>query len=552
MVTSNGMTVHGVPVHSPAPVPDGVLDAFWRYDAALLANDRAVLDELFLKGPDTVRGDGRVLLVGHEAIAGFRSGRAVIPTRKIAELQVRVLAPDAVLIMARTADGEAAGLQTQVWQQTADGWRVAAAHVSLPAKPTSAVAPAPAAPVDPAVWRVAGIPLAPPLGSGPLDGLGVAVKDLIAVEGHPTGGGVPAYLAGQSPQPASAPVVTALRRAGAHLAGLAQTDEFAYSIAGSNSHYGAAPNPAAPARLGGGSSSGPAAAVALGQAQVGLGTDTAGSIRVPAAYQGLVGFRPTHGAVPSDGVLPLAPSFDTVGWLTRDIATSAAVAAVLIPPRDDAPAAPARVLRLPLAEQLAEQLTRDLFAGRVAALEAAGVLPSAKPVALTAATLDEWFAAFRTVQAYEAWTSHGSWIEAHPGSLGADVAARFAAAAAVTDAEADAARAIVAAARDQLREWLDGAILVLPTVPGPAPLRTAGPAEIDDVRGRTLRISCLSPIAGAPAISLPLNGHDAPLGLCLIGAPGSDLALLSTAARLQAAAPTITTPLTAVAPERTP
>jgi Asp-tRNA(Asn)/Glu-tRNA(Gln) amidotransferase A subunit family amidase len=171
---------------------------------------------------------------------------------------------------------------------------------------------------------VAGVPLAPPLGSGPLDGLGIAVKDLIAVEGHPTGGGVPAYLAGQPPQAASAPVVTALRRAGAHLVGLAQTDEFAYSIAGSNSHYGAAPNPAAPSRLGGGSSSGPAAAAALGQAQVGLGTDTAGSIRVPAAYQGLVGFRPTHGAVPADGVLPLAPSFDTVGWLTRDVATSIA------------------------------------------------------------------------------------------------------------------------------------------------------------------------------------------------------------------------------------
>ena len=558
MVTSDGMPVHEVPVrevvpvHSPAPVPDGVLDAFWRYDAALLANDRAVLDELFMAGPDTVRGDGRVLLVGHEAIAGFRSGRAVIPTRKVAELQVRVLAPDAVLIIARTADGEASGLQTQVWQHTADGWRVAAAHVSLPVKPVPAPGPMPSAPVDPAVWRVAGIPLLPPLGSGPLDGVGVAVKDLIAVEGHPTGGGVPAYLTGQSPRPASAPVVTALRQAGAHLAGLAQTDEFAYSIAGANSHYGTAPNPAAPARLGGGSSSGPAAAVALGQAQVGLGTDTAGSIRVPAAYQGLVGFRPTHGAVPSDGVLPLAPSFDTVGWLTRDIATSAAVAAVLIPVPDSAPTEPTRVLRLPLAEQLAEPLTRDLFADRVAALETAGVLPSAKPIALSAATLDDWFTAFRTVQAYEAWTSHGSWIEAHPGSLGADVAARFAAAAAVTQAEADAARAIVAAARDELREWLDGAILVLPTVPGPAPLRTAGPAEIDDIRGRTLRISCLSPIAGAPAISLPLNGHDAPVGLCLIGAPGSDLALLSTAARLLAAASTITAPQTAVAWERTP
>ena len=560
-VPVDGAAPDAVPVRSPVPVPDGVLDAFWRYDAALLANDRRVLDELFLPGPDTVRGDGRVLLVGHDAIAGFRSARAAIPTRRVAELQVRVLAQDAVLIMARTADGEAAGLQTQVWRRTGDGWRVAAAHVSLPAKPPAATAAAPApapaaapapapavapapAPVDPSVWRVAGVPLAPPLGRGPLDGLGIAVKDLFAVEGYPTGAGVPAYQAGQPPQAASAPVVTALRRAGAHLAGIAQTDEFAYSIAGSNSHYGAAPNPAAPARLGGGSSSGPAAAVALGQAQVGLGTDTAGSIRVPAAYQGLVGFRPTHGAVPSSGVLPLAPSFDTVGWLTRDVATSAAVGAVLLPPGDDlrpsgheAPAAPARALRLPVAERLADAATLELFAACVRALEDANVVQPAGTAGLDEEVLDEWFAAFRTVQAYEAWAAHGSWIEGHPGSLGEDVAARFAAAATVTAAAADTARAVIASARDLVRAWLADAVLLLPTVPGPAPLRTDGPADIEDVRARTLRISCLSPIAGAPAISLPLAAPSAPVGFCLIGAPGSDLALLSTAARFAAAFP---------------
>ena len=96
-------------------------------------------------------------------------------------------------------------------------------------------------------------------------------------------------------------------------------------------------------------------------------------------------------------------------------------------------------------------------------------------------------------------------------------------------------------ARERLRSWLQDAFLILPTVPGPAPLRTASPAEIDDVRARTLRISCLSPIAGAPAISLPLPVTPAPLGFCLVGAPGSDLALLSTAARIAA-----------VTPERTP
>ena len=90
-----------VSVYSPTPVPAGVLESFWRYDAALLANDHAVLDEMFLPGPDTLRGAGGVLLVGHDAIARFRSSRAVIPTRRVGELQVRVLDGGAVLIMAR-------------------------------------------------------------------------------------------------------------------------------------------------------------------------------------------------------------------------------------------------------------------------------------------------------------------------------------------------------------------------------------------------------------------------------------------------------------------
>ncbi|HTR96223.1 MAG TPA: AtzH-like domain-containing protein [Trebonia sp.] len=520
-----------VDIHSPESVPPGVLEAFWRYDAALLANDKAVLDELFLPGPETLRGDGRNLLVGHGAISGFRSARAAIPTRAIAALHVRVLAAGDVLIMARTAAGAATGLQTQLWRRTEAGWRVAAAHVSLPAPPPSPAPPA----FDTSVWRVVGAPFAPALGAGPLDGCRVAVKDLFAVAGQPVGGGVPAYLAGQPPQPESAASVTALQRAGAQLAGIARTDEFAYSIAGRNAHYGAAPNPAAPGRLGGGSSSGPAAAVALGQAEIGLGTDTAGSIRIPAAYQGIVGFRPTHGAVGTGGVLPLAPSFDTVGWLTRNVATSRDVAGVLLPAA--APHRPVtRAVRLPFAEELADQPTLALFTERIGQLEAAGLLPAADQADGPADVLEQWFAAFRTVQAYEAWQAHGAWISAHPGALGDDVAGRFAIAATVTESAAADALAVVAQARAALSGWLDGAVLLLPTTPGPAPLRTAEAKEIDDVRGRTLRMSCLAPLAGAPAVSLPLTGHIAPVGLSLIGAPGTDSALLDLAAAVSAQA----------------
>nr|MDT0667585.1 amidase family protein [Micromonospora sp. DSM 115978] len=132
--------------------------------------------------------------------------------------------------------------------------------------------------------------------------------------------------------------------AGAEVTGIAQTDELAYSISGTNVHYGTPPNPAAPGRAPGGSTSGPASAVALDQADVGLGTDTAGSVRVPASYCALAGIRTTHGVVSTRGVLALAPAFDAVGWLARDVATLARVGRGLLPPDDPAVAAQSRLV----------------------------------------------------------------------------------------------------------------------------------------------------------------------------------------------------------------
>jgi Asp-tRNA(Asn)/Glu-tRNA(Gln) amidotransferase A subunit family amidase len=544
-------------VSAPDGTPDGLLDAFWRYDAALLANDRQTLDELFMPGEHTLRGDGRALLVGHDAIAGFRSARAAIPTRSVAHLHVRVIAPDAALLMARTRDGAATGLQTQLWRLLDDGrWAVAAAHVSLPAAPRPA---GPPAALDTTVWRAVGDPLLAAAARGALDGRGVAVKDLFAVAGQPIGGGVPAWLAGQRPQARSAPAVAALLDAGAHVVGIARTDEFAYSLAGANAHYGTPPNPAAPGSVSGGSTSGPAAAVALGQADIGLGTDTAGSIRVPASYQGLVGLRTTHGAVSAEGVLELARSFDTVGWLTRDVATSAAVARVLLGDAggdgdgdgDGAsgaggdgdgsadgtgPVVLRRTVRLPEVEALAGAEVREAFDSTLQALADAAGLPPAETEDLPRELLERWFEAFRTIQAREAWQAHGAWIEAHPGALGPDVAARFALAAKVSEQQAEGAREVAARARERLRDWLSGSVLVIPSASGPAPSRTATGPQIEAERAATLRMTCLAGLAGAPALSLPLlrlpDGR--PAGVCLIGAPGTDRGLLALAAGLEA------------------
>lgn len=504
------------------PPPAGLLDAVAAYEDALLGNDAATLDTLFAPGPDTVRGDGTHLLVGHDAIAAFRRARAVVPTRRVATLHVRTVNADTALVMASTVEPAtgATGLQTQLWQRLDGRWQVTAAHVTAP----------PAAPpaLDRSVWRVVGDPLVPATGPGPLTGLRVAVKDVVAVAGHPVGAGNPQWLAEQAPCAGHAPVVAALLAAGATVAGIARTDEFAYSLAGTNAHHGTPPNPAVRGGIAGGSSSGPAAAVALGQAEIGLGTDTAGSIRVPASYQGLVGLRTSHGAVDAAGVLPLAPSFDTVGWLTRDAALALRVAQVLLP----APGpAPARTLVLPAVEAHAAPDVAAACARRRAGLVAAGVLPPAEEVDLGPAKVESWFAAFRTAQAREAWHHHGGWVTAHPGALGADVAARFTAAAAVTAAQADAAQLVVADARRFLTELLRGAVLVLPSTAGGAPDRTAGEHAVEAERAGTLRLTCAAGLAGAPALSLPLlrTGDGRPAGLCLVGAPGTDLALLHLA-----------------------
>jgi len=154
---------------------------------------------------------------------------------------------------------------------------------------------------------------AAPGGAAPLAGLGFAVKDLLAVRGCRMGCGNPHWAVRQEPSTVTAAAVQRLLAAGGHCLGTTWLDEFAFGLAGENAWGGTPPNPRAPGRIPGGSSSGSASAVALGEADLALGTDTAGSIRAPASWCGLWGLRPSHGAVSTDGVAPLAPSLDTVG-----------------------------------------------------------------------------------------------------------------------------------------------------------------------------------------------------------------------------------------------
>lgn len=362
---------------------------------------------------------------------------------------------------------------------------------------------------------------------GPLAGLTVAVKDLYAVAGQRIGAGNPAWLAEAAVQPRHAVAVRRLLDAGAAVRGIARTDEFAYSIAGCNDHYGTPPNPAAPDRISGGSSSGSAAAVALGQADIGLGTDTGGSIRVPASYQGLWGVRTTHGLVNRTGLLGLAERFDTVGWLTRDPDVLARVAAVLAPDAD------APVAASPIAlDGLEELVAPDALSDWNRAMAALTRRLDAPVERVRVDGLADVQRAFAALQGWQAWREHGVWVAEHWSALGPAVRDRFEVASRVTRAEADAARDEV----ERFRALVDGLAgdrpLLLPSASGSAPRRDADPTTIDRVRRGTMRLTVLAGVSGRPAISAPvLTASGLPLGLCAIGPRRSDRTLITWAAR---------------------
>ncbi|MFG1477701.1 amidase [Xanthobacter sp. V4C-4] len=369
-------------------------------------------------------------------------------------------------------------------------------------------------------------------GEGPLAGLTFAVKDVLDVAGVVTGNGHPAWARTHAPALAHAAAVARALGAGADLVGKTISDELAYSLTGENVHYGTPLNSAAPERVPGGSSSGSAAAVAAGLVDFALGSDCGGSVRVPASYCGLLGLRPTHGAVPADGLAPFAPSFDCVGWFARDPAVFAAVARVLL--ADSGPVVPPR--RLLIATDAFALLADDVraaLAPAVARVEAR--VGPAEPVVLAQDGLAAWSAAFRVLQAAEIWRSVGAWVEAERPVFGPGVRDRFAAAAELDPAAVEAARPVRQAVRERTAALLPpGTVLLLPSTPRIAPLRGGGTADTEvTYRHLAMNLLCAAGLAGLPQASLPLAQVDgAPIGLSLLGRRGADLELVTLAADL--------------------
>ena len=263
-----------------------------------------------------------------------------------------------------------------------------------------------------------------PLGTGRLSGLTFAIKDLFDLAGVVTTYGNPDWASTHPPATATAPVVLTLLQAGARLLGKTKTQELAYGLTGENVWQGTPTNPAAPDRFPGGSSCGSAAAVAASLVDFALGSDTGGSVRIPASYCGLFGIRPTHGAVSLAGTCPLAPSFDTCGWFTRTASLLAGVGEVLLSgPRSGAEGP---LLRPEEAWVNAQPEVAEALRPALEKLEQ--MRGRAVGVRIAPEGIDSFFDHFRVVQAEEAWAALGGWVEGTKPRLGPGVAERFAAA----------------------------------------------------------------------------------------------------------------------------
>lgn len=366
---------------------------------------------------------------------------------------------------------------------------------------------------------------------GPLAGLTFAVKDFYDIAGMPTAAGSPEWLATHAVPTVSTPIYDRLLAAGGKFVGKTHTDELAWSLNGENAHYGTPTNPAAPGRIPGGSSSGSAAATAGGLVDFAIGSDTGGSVRLPASYCGVYGIRTTHGRIPLTAAVPLAPSYDTAGWFARSPQIMEEVGKVLLDG-----VRPAR----PVTKLL---IARDLFAA-VDARVAAALQPalehlitlvgSSEDVDVAHGDYPAWRNVFRVLQSEEAWAAQGAWIEAVKPKLGPGVKERFAAAAVMDKGEIADAKALREKIVARLLSLMSAdTVMVLPTSPGIAPLLNTPADQLDVFRARAIELLCLAGHAGLPQISIPAATLDGcPLGLSIIGGRNCDEDILALAVQM--------------------
>ena len=379
-----------------------------------------------------------------------------------------------------------------------------------------------------------------PTGSGPLDGLRFAVKDTIDVAGFKTGCGNPTWRDSHPAAVVHAVCVEQLLHAGARCVGKTISDELAFSLLGENHFYGTPLNAHAPDRVPGGSSSGSASAVACGLVDFALGTDTGGSIRVPASNCGIWGFRPSHGFVSVAGVNPLAPSFDTVGILAQNADVLAKVALVLFAAAPVSSSKPATIHLIREAFDLADADVQESLSEALQRLREifGDALRESSLQELVAADAGHGFAtwvdSFCVIQWAEIESCLGAWIANARPEFGPEIAASF-----QLMKQLDRRRVAEALQRREqyfrsLHQFLGPAdLLCVPTTPALAPRKGDPPKRSSSGSGyypRTLSLTSLAGMGRLPQVSLPIaDVAGVPVGLSLLARRGQDSFLLQVA-----------------------
>ncbi|KAG5549235.1 hypothetical protein RHGRI_014557 [Rhododendron griersonianum] len=326
----------------------------------------------------------------------------------------------------------------------------------------------------------------------PLKGLTFAVKDIFDMVGYVTGFGNPDWARTHLAATTTAPAVLAVLNGGATCVGKTVMDEMAYSINGENKHYGTPKNPCAPDRVPGGSSSGSAVAVGGMLVDFSLGTDTGGSVRVPASYCGILGLRPSHGVVSTSGVIPMAQSFDTVDHIVKYACLGDYV-------KDNVP-----TLKHFMGDGLENQ---EYNAAPLAALSSA----------------------MRLLQRSEFKNNHGEWVSTVKPDLGPGISERVWEAVRSTDENLDVCHLVKTELRAALTALLgDYGILAIPTVPGPPPKLQTEPSTLETFRARAFSLLSVAGVSGFCQVSIPLGTYDnLPVSVSLLAKHGSDGFLLN-------------------------
>ena len=361
----------------------------------------------------------------------------------------------------------------------------------------------------------------------------LVVKDVFAIKGERNSAGNPHWLKTAKPAQQTSSAIKKLMSEGCNFTSFTHTDELAYSLEGNNIHYGAAQNPKLKGHACGGSSMGSAASVAANLADIGLGTDTGGSIRIPASYCGLYGIRPSHNVIEKGGLIPLAPPFDTIGWLTQSAELLSSVGDVLLPQQPIN-----EVNTLVICEALFELVEPSLQAPLKQLLE------KTKPYfnhhidfkLPKSSLLSELADTFRILQGRAIAKMHRDWLEL-PDQLShfaPAIAARFNMALALTDQEEQEALKVQTQWQTLVAKNLNtNSCLFLPTTPTTAPKLGA---DTSALRMQIITLSAIAGLSGSAQVHLPLAdlANDHPYGFSLMMSHGNDKSLLACVKHLAA------------------